>query len=167
MGYTKQASRYCNNTGNYPQVAHSFLLEPGRWTLQGNWLERDGMPIGVKGMTLVAWNRDNWFTMVTKLIFPSSEHPEIALQYKGRLDDGERQYTFLLQHNILGQVEGEGWIGPETIVQRYWVLGDRQRRSGFETLHRVSDNTYHLTSGIMAGHFLTSTMEANVERQVS
>ena len=78
-----------------------------------------------------------------------------------------KTYTFLLQHNILGQVEGEGWIGPDTIVQRYWVLGDRQRRSGFETLHRVSNNTYHLTSGIMAGHFLTSTMEANVERQVS
>ncbi|GAB1541290.1 hypothetical protein NUACC21_39610 [Scytonema sp. NUACC21] len=148
-------------------MAHSFLLEPGRWILQGTWLERNGMPISVKGMTLVAWNRDNWFTMATKLIFPGSEHSEIALQYKGRLDRGERQYTFLLQHNLLGQVEGEGWIGIETIVQRYWVLGDRQRRSGFETLHKVSDNTYYLTSGILSGHFLTSTMEANVERQIN
>ncbi len=154
-------------------MAHTFLLEPGRWTLQGSWLERNGMPISVKGMTLVAWNRDNWFTMATKLIFPGSEIPsstlgdstEIALQYKGRLDNKERQYTFLLQHNILGQVEGEGWIGLDTIVQRYWVLGDRQRRSGFETLHRINDDTYYLTSGIMAGHYLTSTMEANLERQ--
>jgi hypothetical protein len=146
-------------------VAHTFLLEPGRWIIQGTWLERNGMPISVKGMTLVAWNRDNWFTMATKLIFPGSDRSEISLQYKGRLHDGERQYTFLLQHNLLGQVEGEGWIGPETIVQRYWVLGDRQRRSGFETLHLINDDAYHLTSGILAGHFLTSTMEASLERQ--
>ncbi len=152
--------------GTY-KVAHTFLLEPGRWTLQGSWLERDCMPIGVKGMTLVAWNRDNWFSMATKLIFSDSDRSEIALQYKGRLDRGERQYSFLLQHNLFGQVEGEGWVGPETIVQRYWVLGDRQRRSGFETLHRVSHDIYYLASGIMAGHFLISTMEASLERQTT
>lgn len=55
--------------GRY-KVAHTFLLEPGRWKIQGSWLERNGMPISVKGMTLVAWNRDNWFTMAAKLIFP-------------------------------------------------------------------------------------------------
>ena len=146
-------------------MAHTFLLEPGRWTLQGNWLERHGIPISVKGKTLVVWNRDNWFTVATKLIFPDSDRIEIALQYKGRLDRGERQYSFLLQHNLLGQVEGEGWIGQQTIVQRYWVLGDRQRRSGFETLHRLNDDTYYLCSGILAGHYLTSTMEATLERQ--
>jgi hypothetical protein len=149
------------------KVAHTFLLEPGRWAMQGNWLERDGMPISIKGMTLVAWNRDNWFTMATKLIFPGSDRPEISLQYKGRLHNGELQYTFLLQHNILGQIEGEGWIAPTTIVQRYWVLSDRQRRSGFETLHRVNDDSYYLTSGILAGHSLNSTMEASLERQLT
>ncbi|BAZ10350.1 hypothetical protein NIES4071_21650 [Calothrix sp. NIES-4071] len=146
-------------------MRHSFLLEAGRWTLQGSWLERDTMPVAVKGMTLVAWNRDNWFTMATKLIFPGSERAEIALQYKGRLDDGERHYSFLLQHNQFGQIEGEGWIGPETIVQRYWVLSDRQRRSGFETLHRIDNDSYHMTGGILVGHFLSSTMEAKLERQ--
>jgi hypothetical protein len=156
------------------QVGHSFLLEPGRWALQGNWLERNMMPINVKGMTLVAWHRDNWFTMATKLVFPGSDRPEISLQYKGRLDDGERHYSFLLQHSQLGQIEGEGWIGPETIVQRYWVISvkdnspaeNRQRRSGFETLYRVDNETYLLTNGILAGHFLDRTMEAKLERQL-
>jgi hypothetical protein len=155
-------------------VGHSFLLEPGRWVLQGNWLERNTMPINVKGMTLVAWHRDNWFTMATKLIFPGSDRAEISLQYKGRLDDGERHYSFLLQHSQLGQIEGEGWIGPETIVQRYWVISvkdvstaeNRQRRSGFETLYRVDNDTYLLTNGILSGHFLDRTMEAKLERQV-
>jgi hypothetical protein len=49
-------------------------------------------------------------------------------------------------------------------VQRYWVLGDRQRRSGFETLYRTDDGKYYLSSGIMAGHYLTSTMEATLEQ---
>lgn len=146
-------------------MAHTFLIEAGRWTLQGNWLERDGMPIAVKGKTLVGWGRDNWFTMVTKLIFPGSDREDIALQYRGRLDLGERQYTFVLQHSLLGRVEGEGWVAPESIVQRFWVLGDRQRRSGFETLRYIDEGKYYVSSGIMAGHYLTSTMEATLERQ--
>ncbi|MEL6138195.1 MAG: hypothetical protein AAFR42_12400, partial [Cyanobacteria bacterium J06628_6] len=104
---------------------HSFLIEPGRWTLQGNWLDRDSLPINVKGKILIAWNRDSWFTMVTKLTFPGGELEDISLQYKGRLTGSDRQYTFVLQHSSLGRVEGEGWVAPESIVQRYWVLSDR------------------------------------------
>jgi hypothetical protein len=146
-------------------VAHTFLMQAGRWSLQGSWLERNGAPITVKGRTLVGWSRDDWFTLVTKLIFPGTEREEISFQYRGRMDPGERQYTFVLQHSLLGRVEGEGWVAPESIVQRYWVLGDRQRRSGFETLYRMNDDTYYFSSGIMAGHYLTSTMEAILERQ--
>ena len=72
--------------------------------------------------------------------------------------------TYVLQHTELGRVEGEGWIAPESIIQRYWALGDRQRRSGFETLYRVADDRYHFSSGIMAGHYLTSALEAIIER---
>ena len=146
-------------------VAHTFLLESGRWTLQGSWIDRDAMPINVKGKILVAWSRDDWFTMVTKLLFPGTERDEISFQYRGRLNASDRQYTFVLQHSVLGRVEGEGWIAPESIVQRYWVLGDKQRRTGFETLHQLSADRYCLSSSIMAGHYLHSTMEAMVERQ--
>jgi hypothetical protein len=147
-------------------VAHTFLIQPGRWTMQGHWLERNELPVSVIGKTLVGWSRDDWFTMVTKLIFPGTEREEISLQYRGRMDSGERQYTFVLQHSFLGRVEGEGWLAQESIVQRYWAIGDRQRRSGFETLYRLNENTYYLSSGILAGHYLTSTMEATLERQL-
>lgn len=146
-------------------VAHTFLLESGRWMLQGSWLDRDGLPVSVKGKILVAWSRDDWYTMVTKLIFPGSEREEISFQYRGRLNTSDRQYTFVLQHSLLGRVEGEGWIAPESIVQRYWVLGDRQRRTGFETMHQLGPDKYCLSSSIMSGHYLSSTMEAIMERQ--
>lgn len=146
-------------------MAHSFLMEAGRWSLEGNWLESNQTPIPVKGRTIIAWNQDNWFTMVTKLVFLEDQREEIAFQYRGRLDGENRQYTYILQQSSLGRVEGEGWVGPESIVQRYWVLGDRQRRSGFETFYRINNNSYHLSSGILAGHYLTSTMEAILERQ--
>jgi hypothetical protein len=144
---------------------HRFLLEAGKWNLEGTWLERNEMPIPVKGKTLIAWTDDTWFTMVTKLIFPGSDHPEIAFQYRGRLASGDRHYTYVLKQSLLGQVEGEGWVGPESIIQRYWVLSDNQRRSGFETFYRVNETKYHICSGILAGHYLTSTMEAILERQ--
>jgi hypothetical protein len=151
-------------------VAHTFLVEEGRWILQGNWLERNGIPIPVQGRTIVAWNQENWFTWVTKLIFPGSEREPISFQYRGRLNAGEGQYNFVLQQSLLGRVEGEGLIAPSAIVQRYWVLGDtargdNQARSGFETLYRLNDNTYCLSSGILTGHHLTSAMEATLERQ--
>lgn len=146
-------------------MAHSFLMEAGRWTLQGTWLERNAPPIPVKGKTIILWGNDNWFTMVTKLVFPGQEREEISFQYKGRLDSEERQYTYVLQQSLLGRVEGEGWISPNVIMQRYWVLGDRQRRSGFETFYRIDHRTYQLSAGILAGHYLTSMMEAVIERQ--
>lgn len=146
-------------------MAHSFLMEAGRWSLEGNWLESNQQPIPVKGRTIIAWNQDNWFTMVTKLVFLEDGREEISFQYRGHLDGENRQYTYILQQSALGRVEGEGWVGPESIIQRYWVLGDRQRRSGFETFYRINNNTYHLSSGILAGHYLTSTMEAILERQ--
>ncbi|NJN73908.1 MAG: hypothetical protein HC799_14395 [Limnothrix sp. RL_2_0] len=146
-------------------MTHSFLLEAGRWTLSGTWIERNQMPISVKGKTIVAWGQNNWFTMVTKLVFPDTDRPEISYQYKGRLDSGERQYTYVLQQSILGRVEGEGWVGPESIIQRYWVLGDRQRRSGFETFYKIDSEQYQYSGGILAGHYLTSTVEGILTQQ--
>ena len=147
-------------------MAHRFLMEAGRWIIKGSWLERNEIPIAVKGKTIVAWSQENWFSMVTKLVFPDdSTHEEISFQYRGRLDSGERHYTYVLQQSLLGRVEGEGWIGPDSIIQRYWVLGDRQRRSGFETFYQFNQDTYLFSSGILAGHYLISTMEAILERQ--
>ncbi|MBD2653217.1 hypothetical protein H6G45_06895 [Synechocystis sp. FACHB-383] len=146
-------------------MAHTFLLEPGRWHLAGFWLERDQPPLEIKGGALIAWNQEDWFTMVTKFSFPGGGHQDISCQYRGRLNGGESQYTYVLQHSQLGRVEGEGWISNHAIVQRYWVLGDRQRQSGFETFYRFSDHRYYLASGTLTGHYLTSTMEATLERQ--
>lgn len=148
-------------------MAHSFLLEQGRWRLEGNWLDRHSPPIAVAGRTIVAWGQDNWYSMVTKLTFPEGERDEITFQYRGRLDRGERQYTFVLQHSELGRVEGEGWITPAAIVQRYWTLNDKQRRSGFETMSRLGEGKYALSSGVMAGLHLTSAMDATLILQYS
>ncbi len=153
-------------------MAHSFLLEPGKWTLQGTWLTRDALPIPVKGKILVDWKQDNCFRVVTKLSFPENDEgqsDDIVTQSRGRMTTQERQYTFVLRHSLLGQVEGEGWIAPESIVQRYWSLGDKQRvqqrRSGFETLRQISPERYYFSGGEMSGHYLASTIEAELIRQ--
>jgi hypothetical protein len=162
---------------------HTFLMEAGRWQLQGNWLERHQEIISVKGQVLVAWSQDNWFTMVTKLVFAQpkvelsegTKHQDLSLIYKGRLNSAENQYSFVLQHSMLGRAEGEGWVGPETIIQKYWVIGDIQaqdsnfsrlgQHSGFENWYRLNEKIYYLSSSIMIGHNLFSTMEAVLEKQ--
>lgn len=146
-------------------MGHSFLLESGRWTLKGTWLTRDALPTPVKGKILVAWKQNNCFQAATKLQFPEEQQDDIVIQLRGRMTSQERQYTFVLQHSLLGKVEGEGWIAPETIVQRYWGLNDKQRRSGFETLRQINSGQYTFSGGEMAGHYLTSTIEAELTRQ--
>lgn len=103
-------------------------MEPGQWLVEGTWLDRNQAPISVRGKTLVAWHQSEWFSLVTKLVFPRSDRDDIILQYRGRLDNNERQYTFLMQHSAFGKVEGEGLISPSLIVQRFWVLGDERQR---------------------------------------
>ena len=146
-------------------MSHSFLLEPGKWKLQGSWLTRESLPTAVKGRLLVVWKQANCFQIITKLTFPKSDQTDIVIQLRGRMTDRERQYTFVLQHNLLGQGEGEGWIAPESIIQRYWGLSDKQHRTGFETLRQISPHQYHFSGGIMAGHYLTSTLEAELTHQ--
>ena len=146
-------------------MSHTFLVQPGKWTLEGNWVERDSMPIGFKGRTLVGWSRDNfWFTMVTKLTFTNSDREELTMAYKGRIDSDERRFTYVVDDSFLGKVEGEGIIGPDSITQRYWVMGDKKVRTGFQTLYRRDSNIYSLVSGIISGQNLESTMEAVVTR---
>ena len=146
-------------------MAHTFLVQPGKWTLEGNWIDRDSMPIAVKGRTLVGWSKDNfWFTMVTKLTFPNSDREELTMAYKGRIDSDERRFTYVADDSALGKIEGEGIIAPDSIIQRYWVMGDRRARTGFQTLYRRDNNSYSLASGLISGQNLESTMEAVLTR---
>ncbi len=148
-------------------MAHTFLVQPGKWTLEGNWIERDSMPIAVKGRTLVGWSKDNfWFTMVTKLTFPNSDREDLTMAYKGRIDSDERRFTYVADDSALGKIEGEGIIAPDSIIQRYWVMGDKRARTGFQTLYRRDNNNYSLASGLISGQNLESTMEAVLTRLI-
>lgn len=148
-------------------MAHTFLLEPGRWKLEGTLIDRKLEPTPVKGRTLVTWTKDGWFTMATKLTFPESNLPEQTLTYKGRLDPDEQRFSFIMQHSAMGKIEGEGWVAPESIIQRYWVMDDKQLRAGFQTAYKQGDDCYHLCSAVVAGSALISNMEAVLTRSVS
>jgi hypothetical protein len=60
-------------------VNHTFLLEPGRWVMQGNWLERNSLPIPLKGLTLVVWNRAHCDTRRLYAIVESESRPHCCL----------------------------------------------------------------------------------------
>ncbi|MGB8701382.1 MAG: hypothetical protein WCD18_18365 [Thermosynechococcaceae cyanobacterium] len=150
---------------------HTFLLADGRWTLKGHYLlEREGTLFPIQGRLMVVWNADEWFSLVGKLSFsvPTTESDvslpaDITLQYRGRIDASD-QYTFMLQHSRLGQIEGEGLLLPDSILQRFWILGDREGRTGLERLYRIDNDHYYWSSSLLVGNTLLSTMEAKLER---
>lgn len=63
-------------------MAHTFLMESGQWLLEGKWIDRGEIPIALRGKTVVAWHQSDWFSMVTKLVFPNSDREDIILQYR-------------------------------------------------------------------------------------
>jgi hypothetical protein len=145
-------------------MSHTFLLQPGKWLLEGTWLELKQPPIAVKGKTMIAWSKDDWYDMVTKLVFPNREREGITLIYRGRMGADDRQFSFVLEHSELKRVEGEGWVGQSAIVQRFWALNDKQMRTGFETLYQKDLNTYFLSHSLVSGSFLVSSLEAVITR---
>lgn len=143
---------------------HTFLVDAGRWLLNGYWLEPDQEPITVTGKILVSYSQDDWFSMAAKVTFAGQVKPDLMLQSRGKLELDEMIFTYVLQHSLLGRVEGEGWITPHGIVQQFVLLGDTNRCTGFEHYWQVDANHYTLLSGIHKSHKLKHLLEATLER---
>lgn len=160
------------NATRSTSAEHTFLMSDGRWQLTGHWLmPRKGLCVPVHGKVMVAWNSDDWFSLVGKILRPSclnetGETTSITLQYRGHATGSEtgQQYTFVLQHSQYGQTEGEGWLMPDSIVQRFWILGDQEQRIGLERFYRIDNDHYAWSSSLMTGHSLISTMETTLTR---
>lgn len=154
-----------NNKQQGEILTHSFLLQPGNWQINGHWLEHNEQPIPVTGTSIVTWKQERWFTIATELIIGQETPRKVSGKYRGHLDLNNKYYTYVLKHDVLGNIEGEGWIGPQAIVQYYWVLGRSQRHTGFDTYYRLNEDTYHFSGGMLTSLNLNSTMEATLQRQ--
>ncbi len=147
-------------------MTHSFLLQPGKWTINGYLMHKNKIPVTVKGSITITWKQEYWFKMVTQLILSNQSQSEIICKYKGHLDNDGKSYTYVLQHSILGNIEGEGWISSQSIIQYHWIVGSNRRRTGIDTFYCLSENTYHFTSLILESHNLSSTMEATLKHRI-
>jgi hypothetical protein len=146
-------------------VKHTFLIQPGRWKSTGVWQEGNNPPVSLIGKTVVAWSADNWFTMITKLSIDDLPANDITWQYRGHLEPDANRYNFILTHSQLGKIEGEGWVGDESIVQRYWLLDEQQRRTGFESFYQIDEDSYRLAHSSLSGNRLAGLMELQFSRQ--
>ena len=145
-------------------MAHSFLIEPGYWQIDGYWLKPDLAPTALHGGMQTTWKRANWFKITTSLTCEDESATKIIYQCRGNLNYEEKYYTYVSQHSLLGNIEGEGRLGPQTIVQYYWFMGTAERQKGFDTYYRLDQNTYYLTGSILDGHSIKSTIEATLKR---
>jgi hypothetical protein len=145
-------------------VAHSFLLESGSWNVDGYWLKPGLAPIPIQGNILISWKQKNWFKMTTLLTYGEEAAAEILCKCRGNLDYEENYYTYVSQHSLLGNIEGEGRIGFQSIVQYYWFMGTNVGQKGFDTFYCLNQNTYHFTSSILDSHNLKNTIEATIKR---
>lgn len=145
-------------------MAHSFLLDSGFWNVQGHWLKPKSTPIPLSGNIQIAWKQENWFKLTTNLTCQDEAGTQIAYQSRGNLNQEEKYYTYVSQHSLLGNIEGEGRLGLQSIIQYYWFIGTASKQKGLDTFYCVDRDTYYLTSSILEGHSVKSTIEATLKR---
>ena len=141
-------------------MAHSFLVEAGYWNVNGNWFKPNVTPIPLKGRIKIAWQRANWFKLTTSLVCADEAATEIIYQCRGNLNYEAKNYTYVSQHSLLGNIEGEGKLGDQSIIQYYWFIGTGSKQKGLDTFTCIDKNTYYLTSSILDGHSIKNTIEA-------
>jgi len=144
-------------------VAHTFLVDAGYWHVTGHWLKPDLAPISLEGGITIAWKRANWFKLTTSLTCDDETATEIIYQCRGNLNYEAKHYTYVSQHSLLGNIEGEGRLGSQSIIQYYWFM-DGKKKKGLDTYVYVDSNTYYLTSSILDGHSIKSIIEATLSR---
>ena len=145
-------------------MAHSFLVEAGYWNVNGNWLKPNMAPIPLQGRIEITWKRTNWFKLTTKLICADRPATEIIYQCRGNLNYEAKNYTYVSQHSLFGNIEGEGKLGNQSIIQYYWFIGTSSKQKGLDTFTCMDKNTYYLTSSILDGHSIKNTIEAILTR---
>lgn len=145
-------------------MAHSFLIESGYWNVSGYWLKPNLVPIPLQGGIKIDWKRANWFKMTTSLTCDDETATKITYQCRGNLNYEANHYTYVSQHSLLGNVEGEGRLIAQSIIQYYWFIGTASKQKGLDTYYRLNQNTYYLTSSIFDGHSIKQTIEATVQR---
>ncbi|MEO0924864.1 MAG: hypothetical protein AAFR62_04095 [Cyanobacteria bacterium J06629_2] len=144
-------------------MAHTFLVDAGYWHVTGHWLKPDLAPISLEGGITIAWKRANWFKLTTSLTCDDETATEIIYQCRGNLNYEAKHYTYVSQHSLLGNIEGEGRLGSQSIIQYYWFM-DGKKKKGLDTYVYVDSNTYYLTSSILDGHSIKSIIEATLSR---
>ncbi|MEM8722787.1 MAG: hypothetical protein AAGE84_26450 [Cyanobacteria bacterium P01_G01_bin.39] len=145
-------------------MAHSFLIEAGYWQINGHWLKPNLAPIPLEGGINTKWKRANWFKITASLTCKDEAATKLVYQCRGNLDYEAKHYTYVSQHSLLGNIEGEGRIGPQAIIQYYWFMGTGTRQKGLDTFYRLDQNTYYLTSSILDGHSIKNTIEVTLKR---
>ncbi|MEL6501083.1 MAG: hypothetical protein AAFQ23_06730 [Cyanobacteria bacterium J06623_1] len=144
-------------------MAHTFLVDAGYWHVTGHWLKPGLAPISLEGGITIAWKRANWFKLTTSLTCDDETATEIIYQCRGNLNYEAKHYTYVSQHSLLGNIEGEGRLGSQSIIQYYWFM-DGKKQKGLDTYVYVDSNTYYFTSSILDGHSIKSTIEATLSR---
>ena len=145
-------------------MTHSFLYESGCWNVDGYWLQPDLTPVAVRGEINISWKRENWLKMIASLTCDDETATQISYQCRGNLNHLEQYYTYIAQHNLLGNIEGEGRIGPNSIIQYYWFMGAGMQQKGIDTFYFLDRHTYAFTSSILSGHGFKYIIEATLKR---
>jgi hypothetical protein len=161
-------------------VEHSFLLESGIWSLSGYCIQPNSVLV-IEGNVKISWKDRNWFKMFIDIAEKESSEMMISCGYRGNLAREEKHYSYVAQHSLLGNIEGEGKLGFKSIVQHHWSISQNalssnatfpgnsqlptsQKRRGFETFCLLRENTYFYTSTILEGHNFNKIIEATIQR---
>lgn len=131
--------------------------------MNGHWSNKARELKKLEGLITISWKREKWFDMKTQISLDKSGTQDIVAKCKGHFDNQGKSYSYVLKHNVLGNIEGEGFLNLESIIQYYWLVNSSQRCLGVENFYRIDENTYHMSSLFLESHNFESNMEATLK----
>jgi hypothetical protein len=121
-------------------MQHTFLYEPGVWTLSGMFWSADGQGIAVEGRTEISHGKDCWMLAgrMRVLTSPPAEFVNIyCIEVPGR---DELSSKWSSENSTLGKLHGVFAVTGPTILSLY--RSEQGGYQGTEHLRQITSDQY-------------------------
>ncbi|HTV52050.1 MAG TPA: hypothetical protein VME21_12745 [Steroidobacteraceae bacterium] len=143
-------------------VNHTFIYEPGVWTLTGMFWSADGLGIAVDGRTEISHGRDCWMLAgrMRVLATPPAEFVNIYnIEIPGR---GALSSKWTSENSTLGRLHGVFTVIGPSILSMY--RSDHGGYQGTEHLRQISPDEYEGFGALLMDDKRLSSWQVTLRR---
>ena len=144
---------------------HTFLFEPGLWTLTGMFWSAEGLGIAVDGRTEISHGKDCWL-LAGRMRVRASPPAEFVNIYSIQVPGpGALSSKWSSENSTLGRLHGVFTVIGPTILSIY--RSERGGYQGTEHLRQINPEQYEAFGALLMEDMRLSSWQVTLTRQKS